>query len=247
MSDRMGKAIYGERLKKLGLVCFPGEDTTELSLRKRQKPWVWTEWLVRNEEHLFSQEGDSSHWSDVLSLQLIRSSLQTVFLACSSQIQNMLPLPNPSLKVVSALSPNDLRFYKQLILAGYHTIDPFIPVSSGTCTFLEVPHRSPYSVQWAVCACTLLITGLLLSPSKHLLHRSLMRGRCDARSSPWTPAPTRFCRNPLGNTEVSTEKTNPLGVSAANFLLFPRTAPAPRLGEWCPLPPVPAAGARRRG
>lgn len=38
MSDRMGKAIYGERLKKLGLVCFPGEDTTELSLRKRQKP-----------------------------------------------------------------------------------------------------------------------------------------------------------------------------------------------------------------
>lgn len=38
--------------------------------------------LVGNEEHIFKrQEGESSLWNDVLSLQLIRSSFQAAFLS----------------------------------------------------------------------------------------------------------------------------------------------------------------------
>lgn len=64
----------------LGAVNIP--DTTERSLRNRQKSMsVNTTAPVRNEEHTFNHDGESSHWNKMPSLQLIRSLLQVVFLS----------------------------------------------------------------------------------------------------------------------------------------------------------------------
>lgn len=138
---------------------------------KRQKStsvnWSLTT-LVRNEEHVFNHEGESSHWNNVLSLQLIRSSLQAVFLSKRPALAKYkIPCHCPC-QIRPWMSrwiyPQTLRSFGK---SRNHLVTTLFPPP------LPSPPPPVYSLWSTSLQRGRLVLCLLLSPNKHLLHAAL--------------------------------------------------------------------------